>query len=165
MKPPRAVANSTAVQNFGNVLGELRLNLNETISSQDPPGIGFIEVSPGTSMSPPQRHAPPPPRPPPPAGWKQHPVIPERIQLKYFLALSIFFLKHSFCSRPLPSLPIDVSLTPVYSEPSTSSPSSTNCYENHNSSVVENPLYLSLDTYRSISGITPSPSNGKYLIN
>uniref|UniRef100_A0A1I7UJW7 Rho-GAP domain-containing protein n=1 Tax=Caenorhabditis tropicalis TaxID=1561998 RepID=A0A1I7UJW7_9PELO len=149
-KPPRALGNSTAVQKFGNVLGELKLNLGEGASAQKPPEIGWDPgvVDPNQSMSPPQRHAPPPPRPPPPAGWKpevqepKQPAIPERIS--------------SNSNRPLPALPIEVDLTPANSGPSTSS-SYSQLYTNPQ--VVENPLYLSLDAYRSISGITPSPSN------
>ncbi|EFP04470.1 hypothetical protein CRE_25698 [Caenorhabditis remanei] len=145
-KPPRAMANSAAVQNFGNVLGELRLNLGES----KPPEIGLIvnngvDKDPSKSMSPPQRHAPPPPRPPPPPGWKPEvtqPLIPDRVS--------------SHSNRPLPALPLDVELTPVNSGPSTSSSST---YVNTNPQTVENPLYLSLDAYRTLSGITPSPSN------
>ncbi|UMM21234.1 hypothetical protein L5515_003001 [Caenorhabditis briggsae] len=138
-KPPRAMSSSAAViQNFGNVLGELKLNLGET--PKPAPEIGFHDPE-NITMSPPQRHAPPPPRPPPPAGWKpelQNPQIPERVS--------------SHSNRPLPALPIDfIELTPANSGPSTSSSSTPQ--------TVENPLYLSLDAYRAISGITPSPSH------
>ncbi|EGT47848.1 hypothetical protein CAEBREN_03006 [Caenorhabditis brenneri] len=156
-KPPRIMANTnnfTAVQNFGNVLGELRGNLGE--ANQNPPQIGLIinpevlSLDPNQPMSPPQRHAPPPPRPPPPPGWrpeirKEQTTTPERVPPN--------------SNRPLPALPIDVELTPANSGPSTSSPSAITTQTFPGSQTVENPLYLSLDAYRSISGITPSPSN------
>ncbi|CAI2349063.1 unnamed protein product [Caenorhabditis sp. 36 PRJEB53466] len=138
-KPPRTVLNHSTAETFGNVIGELQVRVGET---PRPPEIGLIPPVDPECMSPPTRHAPPPPRPPPPPGWKpevgQKPLVPER--------------GGSHSNRPLPAIPIDVDLSPQ------SGPSSSNT-QYSGQQTIENPIYLCLDNFRAISGITPSPSN------